>query len=188
MAELYEANPHPSPDHPNPSPNPSPSPSPNPSPNPNQAAELYEGIDAHREAIHVYMAGGMWEQAPCYPRTMAHAYSYHAWPTPTLTMADAYSYHGLRSARPPLSMAACGSMWEQARQLCRSAAPQYAREVEEAHKQHLAKSGAAAELVQGGDVHAGIETYAQRNDWEAALQLANQQAPTYLPIPTTYER
>ena len=83
---------------------------------------------------------------------------------------------------------ACGSMWEQARQLCRSAAPQYAREVEEAHKQHLAKSGAAAELVQGGDVHAGIETYAQRNDWEAALQLANQQAPTYLPIPTTNER
>ena len=87
MAELYEANPHPSPDHPNPSPNPSPSPSPNPSPNPNQAAELYEGIDAHREAIHVYMAGGMWEQAPCYPRTMAHAYSYHGprlllpWPT-----------------------------------------------------------------------------------------------------------
>ena len=41
-----------------------------------------------------------------------------------------------------------GGMWEQARQLCRSAAPQHAREVEEAHKQHLAKSGAAAELVQ----------------------------------------
>ena len=94
-----------------------------------QAAELYEGIDAHREAIHVYMAGGMWEQA---------------------------------------------------RQLCRSAAPQHAREVEEAHKQHLAKSGAAAELVQGGDVHAGIETYAQRNDWEAALQLATQQGPHML--------
>ena len=27
-----------------------------------QAAELYEGIDAHREAIHVYIAGGLWEQ------------------------------------------------------------------------------------------------------------------------------
>merc|ERR1719502_698098 len=28
-----------------------------------QAAELYEGIDKHREAIAVYMQGGMWEQA-----------------------------------------------------------------------------------------------------------------------------
>ena len=28
-----------------------------------QAAELYEGIDKHREAIQVYMQGGMWEQA-----------------------------------------------------------------------------------------------------------------------------
>ena len=27
-----------------------------------QAAELYEGVDAHREAIHVYIAGGLWEQ------------------------------------------------------------------------------------------------------------------------------
>ena len=94
-----------------------------------QAAELYEGIDAHREAIHVYIAGGLWEQA---------------------------------------------------RQLCRSAAPQYARDVEEAHKQHLAKSGNAAELVHGGDVHAGIETYAQRNEWDAALQLASQQGPHML--------
>jgi len=94
-----------------------------------QAAELYEGIDAHREAIHTYIAGGLWEQA---------------------------------------------------RGLCRSAAPQLSREVEEAHKQHLTKSGAAAELVQGGDVHAGIETYAQRNDWDAALQLATQQGPQML--------
>ena len=29
-------------------------------------------------------------------------------------------------------------------------------------------------------MHAGIETYAQRNDWEAALQLANQQGPHML--------
>jgi len=28
-----------------------------------QAAELYEGIDKHREAIAVYMQGGMWDQA-----------------------------------------------------------------------------------------------------------------------------
>ena len=53
-------------------------------------------------------------------------------------------------------------------------------EVEEAHKQHLAKSGNAAELVHGGDVHAGIETYAQRNEWDAALQLASQQGPHIL--------
>ena len=26
-----------------------------------QAAELFEGIDKHREAIAVYMEGGMWE-------------------------------------------------------------------------------------------------------------------------------
>merc|ERR1719272_2909157 len=32
----------------------------------------------------------------------------------------------------------------------------------------------------GGDVHAGIETYAQRNDWDAALQLATQQGPQML--------
>ena len=30
---------------------------------PPQAAELYEGIDKHREAIQVYMQGGMWDQA-----------------------------------------------------------------------------------------------------------------------------
>ena len=36
----------------------------------------------------------------------------------------------------------------QARQLCRSAAPQHSRDVEAAHKQHLASQGAAAELVQ----------------------------------------
>ena len=52
--------------------------------------------------------------------------------------------------------------------------------MEEAHKQHLAKSGNAAELVHGGDVHAGIETYAQRNEWDAALQLASQQGPHML--------
>merc|ERR1719171_2508584 len=28
-----------------------------------QAAELYEGIDKHREAINVYMQGGLWDQA-----------------------------------------------------------------------------------------------------------------------------
>ena len=28
-----------------------------------QAAELYEGVDKHREAIAVYMQGGLWEQA-----------------------------------------------------------------------------------------------------------------------------
>ena len=40
-----------------------------------QAAELYEGIDAHREAIHVYIAGGLWEQvrARARARVMATA-------------------------------------------------------------------------------------------------------------------
>merc|ERR1719224_425415 len=28
-----------------------------------QAAELYEGIDKHREAIQVYMQGGLWDNA-----------------------------------------------------------------------------------------------------------------------------
>ena len=94
-----------------------------------QAAELYEGIDAHREAINVYIAGGMWEQA---------------------------------------------------RQLCRSAAPQYSAEVEAAYKEPLSKSGAAAELVHSGNVSDGMEAYAQRNDWEACLQLAQQQGPHML--------
>merc|ERR1719171_3058350 len=39
-----------------------------------QAAELYEGIDAHREAIDVYIAGGMWEQARALSRTAAPQY------------------------------------------------------------------------------------------------------------------
>ena len=44
----------------------------------------------------------------------------------------------------------------------------------------LAKSGAAAELVHAGNVADGLEAYAQRNDWEACLQLAAQQGPHML--------
>ena len=36
-----------------------------------QAAELYEGIDAHREAINVYIAGGLWDQAKQLARSAA---------------------------------------------------------------------------------------------------------------------
>ena len=35
-----------------------------------QAAELYEGVDKHREAIAVYMQGGMWDQARDLARQM----------------------------------------------------------------------------------------------------------------------
>jgi len=50
-----------------------------------QAAELYEGIDAHREAIDVYIAGGMWDQArglarsamPAYAKQVEEAYKRH---------------------------------------------------------------------------------------------------------------
>ena len=58
-----------------------------------QAAELYEGIDAHSQAINVYVEGGMWEQA---------------------------------------------------RSLARSAAPQLARRIEEMYKRHLSTSGQAS--------------------------------------------
>ena len=40
--------------------------------------------------------------------------------------------------------------------------------------------GAPYLLWQGGDVHAGIEAYAQRHDWESALRLAQQQGPQML--------
>ena len=88
-----------------------------------QAAELYEGIDAHREAINVYIAGGLWDQA---------------------------------------------------KQLARSAAPQFAAEVEAAHKAHMQQSGAAADLVHTGNVAEGIEAYAQQNEWDRARELAQR--------------
>ena len=94
-----------------------------------QAAELYEGIDAHREAINVYIAGGLWDQA---------------------------------------------------KQLARSAAPQFAAEVEAAHKAHMQQSGAAADLVHTGNVAEGIEAYAQQNEWDRARELAQQQGPAML--------
>lgn len=88
-----------------------------------QAAELYEGIDQHREAIDIYMAGGLWDQA---------------------------------------------------RSLARSAVPGYAKEVEARHKEHLKGAGNAVDLVQGGNVSEGLEAYAQRGEWDRALELAQQ--------------
>jgi len=94
-----------------------------------QAAEIYEGIDRHKEAIDVYIAGGMWEQA---------------------------------------------------RSLATSSAPQYARQVEEAYKRHLTDSGEAVALVREGNVVEGIEAYAQQGEWDKCLELAQQQGPTML--------
>ena len=94
-----------------------------------QAAELYEGIDQHREAVDIYMAGNLWDQA---------------------------------------------------RSLARSATPQYAKEVEVRYREHLKGAGAAVDLVQGGNVSEGLEAYAQRGEWERALELAKQQGPPML--------
>jgi len=94
-----------------------------------QAAELYEGIDAHREAIDVYMAG---------------------------------------------------QMWDQARALARSAAPQQVKFVEEAYKRHLTETGDAVSHVHEGNVAEGIEAYAQQGEWERCQELAQQQGPQML--------
>ena len=51
-----------------------------------QAAELYEGVDAHREAIHVYIAGGLWEQARQLCRSAAPQYAREVTLTLTLTL------------------------------------------------------------------------------------------------------
>ena len=88
-----------------------------------QAAEFYEGIDQHREAVDIYMAGGLWDEA---------------------------------------------------RSLARSAVPAYAKEVEQRYKEHLKGAGNAVDLVQGGNVAEGLEAYAQRGEWDRALDLAQQ--------------
>jgi len=89
-----------------------------------QAAELYEGVDRHQDAIDVYVRGGLWEQA---------------------------------------------------RELAKLAGPKVEREVNDAYKRTMADSGAAEELVHSGNVAEGIDAYAQKGEWDKALEVAQQQ-------------
>ena len=91
-----------------------------------QAAALYEGIDAHKEAIDVYILGDMWDKAY---------------------------------------------------QLASNTAPQYLQYAKDMQKKHLLKSGDPSQLVELGDVGAGLDMYAERGDWARCYELAVKQGP-----------
>ncbi|KAJ1625162.1 hypothetical protein T492DRAFT_1123566 [Pavlovales sp. CCMP2436] len=94
-----------------------------------QAAELYEGTDSYRQALEVYMSGGLWEQA---------------------------------------------------RALYKSQAPQFAELVEGRYVAHLQGNQDGDELVMSGKASEGLDVYAQRSDWTKALEVGVPPLPPQL--------
>eukprot|EP00899_Mesostigma_viride_P028336 jgi/Mesvir1/8688/Mv02626-RA.1 len=70
-----------------------------------------------------------------------------------------------------------GNMWDKAKALGEQAGPTLKKRVDDQYMQHLMANEKADDLVEHGNVLAGIDLYARQGDWNKVHELARQQGP-----------
>eukprot|EP00742_Colponemidia_sp_Colp-10_P004835 GILJ01005162.1.p1 GENE.GILJ01005162.1~~GILJ01005162.1.p1 ORF type:complete len:1182 (-),score=172.76 GILJ01005162.1:116-3661(-) len=89
-------------------------------------------------------------------------------------------YEGVEQYKEAVDCYMQANAFEKARAVATQNAPELVDYVANAFRSYLIQSKQADQLVHHGDVHSGLDMYAQRGEWQRCLEIAQEQGPDVL--------